>query len=273
MSSVSSLVVSLDELRAVHRLTGACLPRFVVADDEEDPRVDAAAVRGLAARELVDLRPDQGVLLADPLARLLAPCHAARWIAEIDIEVSRAWDRHAVIVGASGTAVVATELAGGLVSLRLTETDPLNEMRELCRLDEVSDEITAPAAATGLAVPAEAHRRADELLLRGAATAATAVLTAAGVPAPTAQSWITAVSGRRCAVAVTVARNHGDGPDGPFEVDEVRWLVAGDGTAWRVRADEPPEHDGDPSPGDALSVLTPAGRGELPSALELITAE
>lgn len=210
-------------------------------------------------------------VVADPLARLMAPCHVARRIAEIDIEASGVLDRHAVIACATGTALVATELPGGLVSLRLTEADLLGEVSGLCRVDE----ITAPAATTGFTVSAEAHRHADELVLRGAATAATAVLTAAGVPEPAARAWITAVRGHRCAVAVTVARNDGDGPDGPFEVGEVRWLVAGDGTAWRVTADEPPEHSwpehgSESSPGDTLSVLTPATGDELCAALDLV---
>lgn len=262
------LVVSLDELRAVHRLTGLCLPRFVVADDEEDPRVDAAALRGLAARGLVDLCPDD-VLVVDPLDRLLAPGRATRWIAEIDIETPGGLDRHAVIAGAAGTAVVATQLAGGLVSLRPSVADLPAEVRRLCRLDEVS----APASATGFTVAVETHRHADELVLSGAATAATEVLTAAGVAEPAARTWITAVCGRRCAVAVAVARSYG--PDGPFEVGEVCWLVAGDGTAWRVTADEPPEHarpehDWESSPDDALSVLTPATGDELRAALDLL---
>lgn len=266
MSSVSRLVVSVDELRAVHRFTRLCLPRFVMEDDEEDPRVDAAALRGLAARGLIELCPDD-VLVADPLDRLLAPGRAARRIAEIDVEAPGVLDRHAVIDGASGTAVVFTELPGGLVSLRLTVAGLPGEVRRLCRLDE----ITASASGTEFTITAEAHRHADELVLSGAATAAMEALIAAGVLELAARAWISAVCSRRCAVAVTVARSYRDGTEGPFEVGETRWLVAGDGTAWRVSADEPAEHGDDPSPGDALSVLTPATGDELCAALDLTT--
>ncbi|MGH3980113.1 MAG: hypothetical protein ACRDRZ_14110 [Pseudonocardiaceae bacterium] len=276
MTSLSSIdatvVVSVDELRAVHRLAGLCLPRFVVADDAEDPRVDAAAVRGLVARELAVLDPgvslDNGVLVTGPLAALLAPCRAARWIAEIDVEASGVFERHAVIAGAAGAAVVVTERAGGLVSLRLTAASLPDEVSRLSRVDEVD----APAPASPFTVRVEAHRDADELALSGAGATAVQVLTAAGVAEPAARAWITAVCGRRCAAAVTVARNCGAGPDGPFEVSEVRWLVAGDGTGWRVRADEPAEHNGDLSPDGALSVLTPVTGNELRAALGLVRA-
>jgi hypothetical protein len=272
-----TLVVSVDELRAVHRLTGLCLPRFVVADDEDDPRVDVAALRGLAARDLVVLSPecpdspgcpdtpgspDGGVLLADPLVQLLAPSHVARRIVEIDVEASGVLDRHAVITGEAGTAVVVTEFDGGLVGLRRAKA---GEVRRLCGVDEV----TELGAAMSFTVCAVALREADELALRGAGPTAVEVLTAAGVGEQTALAWITAVRERTCAVAVAVARSCGDGgPDGPFEIDEMRWLVTGDGTAWRVTAARSSLEE----VRSVLTRVTRVTRDELGDALEQVGA-
>jgi hypothetical protein len=86
-----------------------------------------------------------------------------------------------------------------------------------------------------------------------------ALLTAAGASQAAARGWVAAVCTRRRAVAVSVARNLGDGPDGPFESGELRWLVAGDGTGWRVDPGELP-----------MAVVRPAGADQLARGLDLL---
>src|SRR5439155_22102173 len=74
---MTALLVTIDELRALRRIMDIWLPGFVVEEDDEDLRVDAAALRGLAARGLVSLPAGADIpaylALAPPPARHLAP--------------------------------------------------------------------------------------------------------------------------------------------------------------------------------------------------------
>ncbi|MGI8754374.1 MAG: hypothetical protein ACR2MB_00650 [Acidimicrobiales bacterium] len=80
----STLVVSVDELRAVCRTTDAVLPAFVTDDDEQIMAVDIAALRGLAARGLVALTDEQDLWMADQVLAVLAPTRGARLVVEVD---------------------------------------------------------------------------------------------------------------------------------------------------------------------------------------------
>jgi hypothetical protein len=86
------------------------------------------------------------------------------------------------------------------------------------------------------------------------------------------------VLGRRYAVEVRAARNRGDGPAGPFEAAELRWVVAGDGTAWRVGA-APADRPGAPLPAGGWAdeeptpraLVGPVPAAELEAALRAVT--
>jgi hypothetical protein len=65
------ITCTVDELRAATRIGGYWLPAAILDDDDEDLRVDLAALRGLAVRGLVD-----GVVLAPELATVLDPLRA-----------------------------------------------------------------------------------------------------------------------------------------------------------------------------------------------------
>jgi hypothetical protein len=254
------VVFTVDELRALGRLMEICLPRFVTEDDEEDPCVDAAALRGMALRGLVTIDGSADVLLSRDLDTRLAPCTTANLLAEVEVEAGGVLSRCAVVARTGGPAALLTEgpagLGAGFVSLGPTEVPVPNLLAGLCGFDQV----TGPAAGHRFTVDVDAHAAADELALEGDTDGAVSVLTGAGVPPARARAWVTAVCTRRRAVAVSVARNLGDGPDGPFESQELRWLAAGDGTAWLVE------------PGGAVtSVLTPAAPDELTRHLAAVT--
>jgi len=266
------IVLTVDELGALDRIIGLALPRFVTEDDEADLRVDAAAIRGLAARGLVTIDESDAadpITLSPALARLLAPCRDATAVAELVLETGGVTARHALFAAGGAPTTHYREQPAGLVLVDVTTRPFADEVRELCRLDELARDgsgsfgvtadahapakviagdsgrslafgVTADAHAPAkvmagdsrgslaFGVTADAHIRADDRLGAGDPAGAVAILVAAGAPAEAARGWADAVSGRRIAVTLTVAGRH--------RAAELRWLVAADGTPWRIAA-------------------------------------
>jgi hypothetical protein len=246
MTVTDSLLLTVDELHALCRVAELSLPRFVTAADSGEVAVDAAALRGLAARGLLELTGDEAldaVRVTDRLTRLLAPCSAARLLAEIEIESGGRLARLAITTKADRPVTLLTGLDAGLVEIECVNADVENVLTRLCRVDEVADS----AAGEAFVVDAEAQADADAMAVEGDDEAAVDTLAAAGLPRRVARAWVAAVVGRRLAVFVRVARRF----TGSFEAAELRWLVAGDGTAWRVE------------PEDGAAVITPVGRQTL----------
>ncbi|MEV0567532.1 hypothetical protein [Dactylosporangium sp. NPDC050588] len=234
----AKLTLTLDELRALARLAGYWLPADVTDDDDADMRIDLAAVRGLAARGLL---PGE-----EPLAGALEPLTGPRTAVEIDADEAgtRRW------YAASGDTST-TVLAGrhdGLVDVGLLDGSPAAVVPRLLLLPD------AHVDTTGFDVDADALAEADELVAAGADGAALDVLRRAGVPAGPATRWLRAITGRRFAAAVRVA--HHDAATGRFVADELRWLVAGDGTGWQVTTIHSGRHRVAPAdPGDVREAL------------------
>lgn len=222
------IVLTVDELGALDRIVGLALPRFVTADDEADLRVDAAAIRGLAARGLVTIDEADAadpITLSAALAGLLAPCRGATAVAELVVETGGATARHALFAAGNAPTTHYLEQPAGLVRVDLTTRPFADKVRELCRLDELTRYGNGSLA---FGVGADAHVAADDRLVAGDPAGAVATLVAAGAPAEAARGWADAVSGRRIAVTLTVA--------GRDRAGEVRWLVAADGTPWQIAA-------------------------------------
>lgn len=246
------ITLSVDELRALGRVTGAAMPSFVTADVEHHPDVDLAALRGLLARGLV-ARNDSSLALGPDLDPLLAPARAATRIVELD----DGGHERALVRGLSGT-VLLTSRSHGLVQLAPW---PLTDGALIEGLD-VGD-VDRPADGPMVVVAETAHADADELALDGNRAGAEAALRAGGADDHAAAAYVTAVLSRRAALKLRVARNLGDGPDGPFEAGERRWLVAGAGVAWKIDIGAPRGDEEDEADGEALSVLAPIGAAVL----------
>lgn len=234
---VEPFVVTVDEVRALARLRGASLPAALADDAEPDPRVDAAAVRGLAARGLaaVDgtaLDGTTDVVPSPVLGTLLAILDAATTIVEVDIE-DAGDDRRAVAAGGpAGTAALIEGPAGVWRVIDVDGDDLIAVVAALAGsvLAGPEPEVPVPGGG-GFSCPAAAHVTADDRLAAGDAEGAVTVLVGAGVAADAAHAWVAAVADRRAAVAVHVA--HADGP-GRWRVDELRVVVGPDGRRWRL---------------------------------------
>jgi hypothetical protein len=251
------LVLGVDELRAAARLAGVPVPFLVAADDPHDPRVDLAALRGLAARGLVT-----GLEAADPEpAGPLATVVDALVEPELVLEVERDGGRDTLQAEGQGGGLTLTALPGGLVEVGLGAPPTGHE-----GLDELLG-LAPPVADVPLVgvvefeVPVSVHVEADELVLAGDAEAAVALLSGSGVAHPTAVRWTAAVAGRRGATALRVARRR----NGVVVGHELRWLVAGDGAIWLVDA-------GDEREGAATSRVRRVGAAELRAALDELRA-
>lgn len=245
--TATRLVLTADELRALARLVGYWLPADVTDDDDADMRIDLAAVRGLAARGLV---PGD-----EPLAGVLEPLAAPRTVVEIDADEAgvRRWYAAA---GDSSTTVLAGRV-DGLVDAELLDESPAVAVPRVVLLPRAH----ARAADCGFDVDADAFAEADDLVVSGEDGPAFDVLRDAGVPAGPAAAWLRAITGRRFAAAVRVAhhdaRGGHDATTSRFVGDELRWLVAGDGTVWQVT----PIHSG-------LHRVAPVDPGEVREALD-----
>jgi hypothetical protein len=267
-SAEMTLLLTVDELRALHRVTGAWLPRFVAEEDEAEPLVDLAALRGLGVRDLVELpRGDTN----QPLTAHLDPYRGPRLVVEIEAEEADTVTHHG-LSSATGATGLATERPGGLVELSLVDRAAADVIADLCHLGDV---VPQPAGAAGFEVDAWAHTEADELALGGDADGAAAHLVHCGVPPPRAAAWITALTGRRRAVAVSVACLAGEAPDpaaGPISGGELRWLVGADGTAWRAGLREAQAAGGSRDAAAAVSVLRPTDGARLRRELDNLLA-
>jgi hypothetical protein len=250
---VTSLLLSVDELRAAARLAGVPVPPLVAEDDPDDPRVDLAALRGLAARGLV-----VGLAEADPepagiLAAALAALDEPTWLLDVELDTSpepllpaepragsgfggpgrdddprhglRQWNE---VQGPGGSASM-TALLGGLVHIHLdAERHGAAELADRCGLPDhvATDDIGFEVAVAG-------HVDADALALQGDLDGAVTILADCGVPVVAARQWVDAVASRRSAAAVRLVRRL---DQGVAEVRELRWLVGGDGEVWQVDA-------------------------------------
>lgn len=107
--SAAALALSVDELRAVARLTGLLLPSLLLDDDDLDAGVrDVVAVRGLLARGLVWLAgPAASPALTAPLAALLAPLTRPSAVAELELEAAGTVLRTAAADGPGGLVVLS----------------------------------------------------------------------------------------------------------------------------------------------------------------------
>lgn len=285
-SPTAPLILTVDELRATARVEDLVLPAFVTDDDPVDEQIDLVALRGLVARGLVALagrEADDGIRLDDELVALLGPTRGARVLVEVDEEQGGgAPSTWAALGGDAGPTTLFVEHGPGLVAVELSPERVAEMVARRCPLDDVVDE----PVGTGFTVALDAQATADEAVVDGDPDQGRQILIAAGVPPDLTEAWIEAVTGRRRATAVQLARNIGADSDGPFEATELHWLVTAEGTAWLLSSDltdlEPADPDADDIddadvlPDDdfdsetaGISVrLAPIGRRDLIEALD-----
>lgn len=256
------LVVSVDELRAVCRVTDAVLPAFVTDDDAKIEAVDIAALRGLAARGLVALTDDDDLWIADDVQAAVAPTRDARLLVEVDEDTGLDTFTWALVGGDAGPTALMAEYGLGLVTLEVLPAAVTEVVTERCRLDEIRAQVDY----LGFTVPRAAHEAMGDAIDEGASGLAAEPLLAAGAPADAAVAFVEALVARKRAMAVQVARNVGTGEEGPFEAAEVRWVEGPDGTAWQLVIELADEDD--PMVDDALAGSTTVGEEQEDEVFE-----
>lgn len=205
MTGHGGTVLSVEEIRAVARYADLTAPGCATRADPEDPRIDAAALRGLAARGLFVLEPSTPAAecLSAELSALLHPCQEAGLAAEVVRHDPSGVDQVDVVGGPAAT--LFRPLSWGLVSVTRRDVDVLDVVAGLCRVDDLVE----PAAADPvLRVGHDAYGRSADLLEVDAPDDAIDVLVRAGAPLAAAHAW---------ARAVGKAARHGDGDAGRDE--------------------------------------------------------
>ena len=229
-----SIVASVDELRVAARLQGAVLPPLLADGDLDDPRVDLAALRGLAARGLVvgleHGAPEPAGELAAALTRLDDLVALIEMERDLGASSPVAPERRALAQSRHGTVGFGLR-AGGLVDVELDLEDHRSTIVDACALDDLA----APEAvvAPPWSVDRETLESAEDLMAAGEAIRAEKVLVAGGAAEGPARHWVRAVEQRRGGASVSVARLLAE-PEGAVEIRDIRWLVDGDGRGWRV---------------------------------------
>lgn len=272
------VVLSVDELRALCRSTDLVLPVKVTEGDEHVEAVDRVALRGLAARDLIDLTGNAtGFVVRGDLSGALAPCHDARVVAEVDHDEGGDLTSWSVIGSDLAPSTVVAERSPGVVIVALEPADVAHIVVARCQATEVA----VQSAGAGFTVPAATHQSANDAIDDGEQESAIDVLVGAGAAPDAATAFVHAVRHRRGAVAVKVARKVGVGDDGPFEAGEVRWIVGPAGETWRLTielADEPTDAtDDDESDDEVLEArlvvtVAPIARHHLIEALRTALA-
>jgi hypothetical protein len=220
----SSQLLTIDEIRALRRVSRLSVPRFVAEGDVMDVRTDAVALRGLAARGLVTF-VEQGdeprVEWTPALTALLTHCVRPDFVAQVTVESGaakpaatgseRVVTEHAVLatthLGPGATWFTAHPHHLVRCTQHTGDLDAL--LRHLCRLDEL-----APPQGLSLSVDLRRYLRADDLLAAGSPDTAVDVLVDAGAELGTAHAWIQALAHRRFSVAVSIAGTVDGSPKG-----------------------------------------------------------
>jgi hypothetical protein len=186
-----AVVLTVDELRALRRVVGVWLPRFVVEDDEEDLRVDLAALRGLAARDLLVLQAEDENAVVEPaldaaLEAVLAPFRDPALVVEVERKVDgrSAWFGAGQTGDSAGIGLMAWH-SPGLVRVELVDADMADATARLCDIHMVTHMVTTVVDSDELAMDPDALIDADELALAGASDPAVAALVAGGASKPT----------------------------------------------------------------------------------------
>jgi hypothetical protein len=263
---VTAMVVSafsVDELRALSRLTGMPLAPMLQAEPAEQPDAplcDVVAVRSLVARGLVWLAAGHdGVprpVLAPGCRRALAPLAAAEEIVEVELEVGGELLRHVLASGGGGLLHLA-ERDPDVWALR---DDDRGLGERLATMVERHADGATPPRGVRLELPTATHLVVDALLLEGFDDQVEPELGRAGVPGPAARAWAAALTGRRGAGAVRAARRGGGDV---FAGGEVRWVAAGPHGLWLVS-------EGDQ--GEGTTVVRDVAADELLAAVATLLA-
>lgn len=244
MSAKSVSALGVDELRALSRLAGWRLPAMLQADPaagENDLAGEVVAVRCMLAHgvlRLTETGAGEQVEPAPGVREALAALTAPTLLVEIEVETAAQTGevtRHVLAEGAGAT-------------LRLSEREPdvwsvVNDTPPAAAVVRgIVDAHTAdcaPPAGVELELAVADHVRADALVLEGFADEVAPTLLAAGVPAEPARAWAAALTRRRGAGAVRVARRCPDGGQADvYAGGDVRWVAAGPLGLWQL--DETP---------------------------------
>jgi hypothetical protein len=278
LDTSGGIAFSVDELRALARLSGAPLPPLLLdgwhADD--GAVADTVAVRSLLARGAVRLtggaRPTLALTTASRAE--FAPLLAAEAYAELTHLPAGGVERRQIVVQGAGDTLLVAEREPDVWTLHRLPGSA--EQAAAALAADLLDGTGRPVS-TGsrFVVLASTLRQADEHVRLGDTHAAVAALTAVGVPHDDALAWTAVLRHQAATGTVRLARQLA--PE-VYLGGEVCWVDAGPAGVWRVEEAEPPylaDTDGEDTGGwyadgdDALTgrVLSDVGMEGLQAAL------
>jgi hypothetical protein len=231
VTAVSALAV--DELRALSGLAGWPLPPMLqeaAGDDAGMPNV--VAVRCMLAHGVLQLAEsgtgEPRIEPAPGVRQALAALTAADLLAEVETEVGGDLVRHVLAQG-GGATVRLSEREPDVWSIN-SEASPLRTA--VAAIVTAHTAACAPPAGIELTISVADHLRVDALVVEGFADEVEPALLAAGVAAGPARAWAAALTGRRGAGAVRVARRTANGSQAG---GDVRWVAAGPRGLWLLK--------------------------------------
>jgi hypothetical protein len=254
MTAVGALAA--DELRALSGLAGWPLPPMLqeAAGDDDAATPNVVAVRCMLAHGVLRLAEsgtgEPRIEPAPGVRQALAALAAADLLAEVETEVGGDLVRHVLAQG-GGATVRLSEREPDIWSIN-SEASPLRTA--VAAIVAAHTAACAPPAGIELTISVADHLRVDALVVEGFADEVEPALLDAGVAAGPARSWAAALTGRRGAGAVRVARRAADGSQAG---GDVRWVAAGPRGLWLL--EELPGEAPDPAAAATrISDVTPA---------------
>lgn len=155
------------------------------------------------------LTDDEDLWIADDVLAAVAPTRNACLLVEVDEDTgfeSRTW----AALGGDAEPTVMAEHGPGLVTIEVLPAGVAEVVAERCGLGEGRADVEY----LGFTVPRAAHEAMGDAIDEGVTGLAAEPLLAAGAPADAAVAFVEALVARRRAMAVQVARNGGQHPEG-----------------------------------------------------------
>lgn len=252
-------LVALGEVLGLAPLPGLDPEPLGAVDEPARGLVLDAARRSLAARRVLAFGQVDGTgpVVVPAVATLLSVAAAPGLCARVACQFPD--ESRLVTYTAQPDITVEHVRAGWLHRLApLATADLVVRMLEVAGLEMVGLGVGDPdagATAAGFSVPADALRRAGELVLASRPGDATAVLVEAGAPAGQAAGFVAALGAARASVTVTVLHRPGDRH---LAGGELAWLDGGDHGLWLV-----PVADGTPGTGQPPVVVETTTVGHI----------
>jgi hypothetical protein len=227
-----------DELRLLARLSGTALPPSLGSTwlDGDEMVADVVAARVLLARGMISLGGTNALRVTAAVDQMFSPLRQAKTILEIEIKLAGSGTRREIAAWNPDCGVHLVEREPDVWQLTPSQTRP--QLADLLPSSSATPQELAFTIEVATFDRVRLHHQA------GQAAVARDLLSWAGVAAPDAGSWMSALDGQRTEVLIRTAQRL---DEDSFALDELWWLDCGEAGVWRLVMQSDPGEDSAPT--------------------------